>query len=530
MTPELTKVEVKLDKRYGTREVLKGATMSIAGGTVHALCGENGAGKSTLVKILAGVIKGDGGTLTIGERTIGVATWSRKAARAAHIGIVQQHGSFAPTLSVVENAVLGVEPTRGAGILSLDATAAALSALGKKIGLDVDPWARTDQLSLGAAQRAEIIAALHQGAKLLILDEPTAVLTPIEVDGLLETLRTLAKDGTSSVIVTHKLDEVRRVADEVTVIRAGETVTTFAAKGERRFDVGEIARAMVGAELPETTTAKPVATNAKDALVLDKVWVGSDVRGVSLTVRAGELVGVAGVDGNGQRELALAIAGLVDHAGSVSVGGRDVSRLSPRARLTGGLAHIPEDRHHGGLLLDATVGENATLGRADITGRFVVDRARVAMFGARAVKDLDIRPPDTDVLARALSGGNQQKIVVARELTRPDLKAVIASQPTRGVDLGAVARIHDRLRAAAAAGAGVLVISADLDELLALCHRIVVLLRGQIVGECAGDALKASDARGSLGAMRTGAPDVAVPAATTPTAEAAASAQKDGAS
>jgi simple sugar transport system ATP-binding protein len=267
--------------------------------------------------------------------------------------------------------------------------------------------------------------------------------------------------------------------------------------------------------LPETTSAKPVAVDAKDALVLDKVSVGSEVRAVSLTVRAGELVGVAGVDGNGQRELALAIAGLVRHTGTVTVGGRDVSRLSPRARLDGGLAHIPEDRHHGGLVLDATVGENAALGRADITGAFVVDRERVERFAAGAVKDLDIRPPDPDVLARSLSGGNQQKIVVARELTRPHLKAVVASQPTRGVDLGAVARIHDRLRASAAAGAGVLVISADLDELLALCHRIVVVLRGQIVGECAGDALKASTARGALGAMMTGATDASAPARVT---------------
>jgi simple sugar transport system ATP-binding protein len=508
---KLTKIQATLDKRFGTHEVLKGATLSIAGGTVHALCGENGAGKSTMVKIIAGVLAGDRGTIEMqwgtptGETvTTDVDRWNRRNARSVGIGIVQQHGSFAPTLSVVENTVLGVEPTKGP-VLDLHATAAAIAALGKRIGLDVDPWARAEQLSLGAAQRAEIVAALHHGAKLLILDEPTAVLAPVEVDGLLDTLRTLATQGTTIVIVTHKLDEVRRVADDVTVIRAGQTVATFAASGERRFDVRDIARAMVGADLPETTPAPPPAEDAKPALVLDRVTVGGDLRAASLTVRAGEIVGIAGVDGNGQRELALAIAGLTRHTGTVRLGATDVSRATPRARLAAGLAHIPEDRHHGGLVLDATVGENAALGRADITGRFVVNRERVARFATDAVKNLDIRPPDPDALARALSGGNQQKIVIARELSRPNLKVVVASQPTRGVDLGAVARIHDRLRAAAAAGAGVLVISADLDELLALCHRIAVLLRGTIVGESGGAALRADGSRAALGAMMTGA-------------------------
>jgi simple sugar transport system ATP-binding protein len=501
----VTKIVATIDKRFGTREVLRGATLSIADSSVHALVGENGAGKSTLVKIIAGVLKGDRGSLSVGDRTVDIAAWSRKAARAMGIGIVQQHGSFAPTLSVVENAVLGIEPTRGP-LLDLGATATALSTLGDKVGLPIDPWARADTLSLGAAQRAEIVAALHQGAKFLILDEPTAVLTPIEVDGLLETLRALAKQGTSIVIVTHKLDEVRAVADDVTVLRAGDTVATFAAaKDDVRLDVRAIARAMVGADLPETTPAPPPAADAKPALVLDKVTVGGDLRAASLTVRAGEIVGIAGVDGNGQRELALAIAGLTRHTGTVKLGATDVSRATPRARLAAGLAHIPEDRHHGGLVLDATVGENAALGRADITGRFVVNRERVAHFASDAVKNLDIRPPDPHALARALSGGNQQKIVIARELSRPNLRVVVASQPTRGVDLGAVARIHDRLRAAAAAGAGVLVISADLDELLALCHRIVVLLRGRIVGESGGDALRAEGSRASLGAMMTGA-------------------------
>jgi simple sugar transport system ATP-binding protein len=482
-------IRAELDKSFGVREVLRRARLEVAAGTVHALVGENGAGKSTLVKILAGVVPGDGGTLEIADKAIDVASWTRRAARAAGIGIVQQHGAFAGTLSVVENAVLGAEP---GWMMDLAPAAKALRELGEKVGLPVDPHARADRLPLGAAQRAEIVAALYAGAKLLVLDEPTAVLTPIEVDGLLATLRELAKAGTTIVLVTHKLDEVRAVADAVTVLRAGETVATFG-KGA---DTREIARAMVGSELPVPEPLAPPAEGAKVALEVA-------LPGIELAVRAGEIVGVAGVDGNGQRELALAIAGL-ERAGRVTIAGRDVSGATTAQRLAAGLAFIPEDRHHGGLVLDATVAENLALGRRDVTGAFAIDRARVHEHAAARIAELDVRPPDEDAVARALSGGNQQKLVIGRELSRPALAAVVAAQPTRGVDLGAVARIHDRLRAVAA-GAGVLVISADLDELLALCHRVVVLLRGKVVGELAGDALHAADARARLGAMMTGA-------------------------
>ena len=493
-------IDAVITKRYSGVDVLRGAELRVRAGTVHALVGENGAGKSTLVKILAGVVRADSGTLAVGGKEVALPRWTRQAARAAGIGIVQQHGAFAGALEVVENAVLGVEPTRGP-LLDLEDTARALAALGDKIGLPIDPRARTEALSLGEAQRAEIVSALYQGAKLLILDEPTAVLAPVEVEGLLATLRALAKEGTTIIIVTHKLDEVRTVADDVTVLRAGKTVATFT--GE--LDVAAIARAMVGADLPEPNQLPPPAADAQPALALTSVHVDRMLRGVSLTVKAGEIVGVAGVDGNGQRELALAIAGLARHTGSVRIGKTDVSRASARARLAAGLAHIPEDRHHGGLVLDASVAENLALGRPDITGRFVIDRARVATFARERIGELDIRPPDPAAFARSLSGGNQQKIVIARELSRPSLTCVLAAQPTRGVDLGAVARIHERLRAAVAAGAGVLVISADLDELLVLCHRVVVLLRGKIVGESAGAELNTAGARERLGSLMTGA-------------------------
>jgi general nucleoside transport system ATP-binding protein len=509
-------VDATLDKSYGGNQVLRAASLRVAEGTVHALVGENGAGKSTLVKILAGVVPADRGALEIAGSSQPLGGWNRATARRAGIGIVQQHGAFAGTLGIVENAVLGVEPARGP-LLELAEAARALRALGDKIGLPVDPWAPADSVSLGAVQRAEIVAALHHGARVLVLDEPTAVLTPVEVDGLLATLRELARQGMAIIIVTHKLDEVRAVADAVTVLRAGQTVATFAATdraSEPRFDVQAIARAMVGgSELPRATSLAAPAAEAPVRLSLAGVRVGRALHDITLDVRAGELVGVAGVDGNGQRELALAIAGLVEHGGRVRIADRDVTRASARRRLASGLAHIPEDRLHGGLVQDASIADNITLGRHDITGRFVVDRARVRAFATERVRELDVRPPDPDALVGALSGGNQQKIVIARELSRPNLAAVVASQPTRGVDLGAVARIHDRLRAAAEAGAAVLVISADLDELLALCHRVVVLLRGRLVGERAGDALRDETARAALGLLMTGAGGTARPEA-----------------
>jgi simple sugar transport system ATP-binding protein len=335
------------------------------------------------------------------------------------------------------------------------------------------------------------------------------VLTPVEVDGLLATLRRLAAEGTAIVLVTHKLDEVRAVADEVTVLRAGKTVTTFTASADAapgaRLDVAAIARAMVGTDLPAAPAAVAPAAGARTVLELSGVSVGSELRAIDLAVRAGEIVGVAGVDGNGQRELALAIAGLVRSTGEVRIGGQLASRASPAARFALGLAHIPEDRQHGGLWLDATIADNLALGRADVTGRFRTDRARVLAHARTQITELDIRPAAPAAVVRSLSGGNQQKVVIGRELSRRDLSCVLAAQPTRGVDLGAVVRIHDRLRSAAAAGAGVLVISADLDELLALCHRLVVLLRGRIVGERAGEALRDAGARNALGALMTGA-------------------------
>ncbi|MGE3458823.1 MAG: ABC transporter ATP-binding protein, partial [Kofleriaceae bacterium] len=441
--------------------------------------------------------------LVIAGTPIDLARWDRKRARAAGIGIVQQHGSFANTLSVVENAVLGSEP---GSWLALDATARALAERGDAVGLPIDPWAEAGTLSLGAAQRAEIVTALHHGAKLLILDEPTAVLAPREVEGLLDTLRGLAQIGTTIVLVTHKLDEVRAVADDVTVLRTGETVATFAANraaGAVRFDVRAIAEAMVGSALPDARADHEAAGAAPEALAISNVSVGNALVDVSLSIRGTEIVGVAGIDGNGQRELAHVIAGLVaPTGGEIWLGRTNVTELSPARRLALGLGHVPEDRLHGGVVLDATIADNLALGRSDITGRWRIDRRAVERHARTQIAELAIRPDDPLALVKSLSGGNQQKVVIGRELSRPNLRALVAAQPTRGVDLGAVKRIHERLREAARAGAGVLVISTDLDELLTICHRIVVVLRGRIVGEqLAGNP----DARLALAAMMTGA-------------------------
>lgn len=494
-------VRSTVDKRYGTRQVLTQASLAVNAGTVHALVGENGAGKTTLVGIIAGIVRADGGTLAFGDVEVALSTWNARLARDAGISIVQQHGAFAGALSVVENAVLGAEPVRH-GMLQLGAAENALRALGDRIGLVVEPNARVDRLSPGEVQRAEIVAALHAGARLLILDEPTAVLTPIEVAGLFETLRAIAARGTTIILVTHKLDEVRQIADGITVLRGGATVATFGAAAPP----AEVARAMVAGAGAVTTSELPaVYPDARPALELDHVSVRDAVHDVSLSVAAGELVGIAGVDGNGQRELALAVAGLMPHTGRIRVGNRDVSRATPATRLAAGLAYVPDDRHRGGLVLDDSIAQNLALGRRDITGRFRIDRARVAAHADAQIAALDIRPADRDAAARSLSGGNQQKIVIARELSRPSLVAVIASQPTRGLDFAAVGRIRDRLRAAAAANVGLLIISADLDELLVLCHRVVVMLRGRIVGERGGEALRDGSARSAVGELMTGA-------------------------
>jgi len=485
-------LEVEATKRYDGRTVLDAARLAVRARTIHALVGENGAGKSTLVSIAAGLVRPDGGEVRA----------------AVPIGLVPQHGALVPTLTIVENAVLGREPTR-AGLLELAPVAARLRAVGAEHGLAIDPAARAGALSVGEQQRAEIVIALWRGADLLVLDEPTAVLAPVEVAGLFAVLRRHVEGGGAVVIVTHKLDEVVAIADDVTVLRAGRVVERL--EGRAGIDVDRIARAMVGGDPPGRVAPPPAPTGGEVALAVRGLAVDDgDGRG---RVRVGEIAGIAGVEGNGQRELVLAIAGLLPpRAGTIAVAGRDVTTAKVAARHAAGLAHVPEDRHHVGLVLDASVEDNLALGTDH---RLVIDRGARRAAAERAIRDLDVRPPDPTAIAGELSGGNQQKVVVARELTRPGLRALVAAQPTRGVDIAAQALIHDRLRAVAAAGVGVLVVSADLDELLAICHRVAVIHRGRIVGELAGAALRTPEARVQLGALMTGA--TAGPATGSPT-------------
>ncbi|MBL8623698.1 MAG: ATP-binding cassette domain-containing protein [Myxococcales bacterium] len=499
-------MRVRASRRFGDCVALADAALEVAAGTVHALCGENGAGKSTLMRVVYGLERADRGELELGER-IDLARHGVAQAQARGVGMVHQHGMLVPTLTLADNAALGHEPVRG-GRYDRAAAARALVAAAARLGQRLDPDALAGDLTVGEQQRAELAMVAARATRLLILDEPTALLAPREVDALFAMVRAFADGGGAVVLVTHKLDEVMAVADEVTVLRAGRTVASWSAE----VTAAEIARAMIGGEPPPPATRAPTpAADAAIALAIEGVAApgprGGGAVDVTLRVAAGEVVGVAGVEGNGQRELALAVAGLAPVArGAVAVGGVDVTRATVAARRALGLAHVPEDRHLHGLVQGASVADNVALGRLAEVGRGpLIDRAAVATLTTQLLAAHDVRPADPAARAGALSGGNQQKLVVARELDRPGLRAVLAVHPTRGVDLAASARIHARLRDVAAAGAAVLLIAADLDELLALCHRVVVMHRGALAGELAGAALAAPDARARLGAWMVGA-------------------------
>jgi simple sugar transport system ATP-binding protein len=491
-----------IDKAYGDCVANAGAALRVARGSIHALVGENGAGKSTLLRIAYGELRADRGRLRVLGREVNRASWSPARAIAAGIGMVHQHFMLVPTLTVAENVVLGDEPHTPLGLLDLRRAVDDLRALGARLGLTVWPEARVGDLSVGEQQRVEIVKVLWRGADVLLLDEPTAVLSPPEVEGFLRTLRALREHGKTVILCTHRLDEVAAVADRVTVMRKGGVVATL----ERdEASPQAIARAMLGGEPPppvQFTAATPgdVVLAVSD-LVVPRPGAADAVAGVSLAVRGGEIVGVAGVEGNGQSELVLAIAGLVrPRAGRVRVAGREVTTASPAARAAAGLGHVPDDRHARGVVLGFSVAENLVLGRQR-EWPWLVHHGKVGAFAARLVADFGVVPTDVDAPLASLSGGNQQKVVVARELTRPGLRALLLAQPTRGVDLGAADLIRRRVREVRDAGAGVLLVSSDLAELRELCDRIVVMRRGRIAGEVARGA--ASD--DALGALMTGA-------------------------
>ncbi len=470
-----------LSKAYGDCVSNRDVSLTVERGTVHAVVGENGAGKSTLLNIVYGNTHGDSGRLFIKDEEVPLHRHSPGGSIARGVGMVHQHFMLVPDLSVVENIVLGREPRRGP-FVDLARATEEIAGAAARLKLDVDPRRKVGELSVGQQQRVEIVKALWRGADILLLDEPTAVLTPPEVKELLRALEELAAEGKTIVLVTHKLEEVVAVAERTTVMRGGRVVKEF----PRGTSTTEMAGAIVG-----TLPAPPPARSGERGdvvLAVRDLHVGSAVHGVSLQVRAGEILGIAGVVGNGQTELVLAIAGLLPIArGTIELAGRDLGRASPAARLEAGLGHVAEDRHLRGMILDFDLAENLLLGRQHEQPRFL-DRKRLES-GARArLVELDVRPPDPTAVARSLSGGNQQKVVMARELGRPHLRALLAAEPTRGVDIGASAAIHARILAAASAGAAVLLVSSELTELRALADRLVVFYRGRVAAELGPDA------------------------------------------
>jgi simple sugar transport system ATP-binding protein len=462
-----------VEKRFGETFAVRGATCAFRAGEIHAVCGENGAGKSTLLKLVAGMLVPDAGEVVVGSTPLEPHT-PREGIRRG-VAMVLQHFALIPVFTTLENIVLGAEPGQ-LGLIDHAAARARIEAIGVELGAKLPLDARVESLGIGDRQRIEIARALFRDARLVILDEPTAVLTKTEAAALYATVRRLADAGKGIVVVTHKMDEVRTHADVVSVMRRGELVFTkgLDRSGDVDAQVEEVTAAIMGAVAStrrSESRAAPVDScfdAAEEVLVMKDVRVGRGLAGASLTLRAGEIVGVAGVEGNGQRELVSVLAG---------------DSPADEGTIRGGpFAIVHEDRQTEGLVLDASLRDNIVLGELGRFTRWGVLALSALELEARTRLDRSGAPPDLDRAARTLSGGNQQKIVVTRTLAR-GAKVVVAAQPTRGVDLAASLDIHAELREVARRGAGVLVISADIDELRALASRILVLARGRFVGE-----------------------------------------------
>jgi len=461
-------------------------------GEVLGLLGENGAGKSTLMNILSGLYRPDSGEILI-DGTPRTFTDPRQAIDAG-IGMVHQHFQLVPVFDVVEAVSLGAESVRGPlGTFDRTAARARVVELSERHGLDVNPDARIEDLPVGVRQRVEILKVLYRQSDILVLDEPTAVLTPSEAGELFAIVRGLARAGTTVIFITHKLNEVLEVADRITVLRRGRVAGTVEPQAATRETLANL---MVGRDV-ELTVVKGPATPGDVVLSVRDLHVRDDrehpaVRGVNLEVRAGEIVALAGVQGNGQTELVEAIVGLrTPDSGTIWMDGHETTSLSPRQVSDLGVAHVPEDRMRDGLIGAMTVAENFVLDtyhREPYSRRGSLHPAAIADGAASAVHDYDVRTPSIETLAGALSGGNQQKVVVAREFSRP-VKLVVAAQPTRGLDVGSIEYIHRRLVEQRDAGAAVLIVSTELDEVLAVGDRVAVMLGGTIV-----DVLEGTDA------------------------------------
>jgi ABC-type uncharacterized transport system ATPase subunit len=472
-----------ITKRFPGVVANKDIELRVARGEVHAIVGENGAGKSTLMKTLYGMHRPDEGQILVDGREVHLR--SPNDAIAAGIGMVHQHFMLADYFTVLENIVLGSEPTKG-GRLDLATARRRILEISESYSLGLQPDALVEDLGVGDRQRVEIAKVLYRGATILILDEPTAVLVPQEVDELFGNLAELKREGLTVIFISHKLDEVRKVADSITVIRRGTTVGTADPKTTTARQLAEM---MVGAELPTPATRDSTVRDTP-VLRIDHLTVAGSVGGrasvddVTMTVREGEVVGIAGVEGNGQAELIDAILGLrVPSAGTVLLGDEDITAWSTRRRRENGVGFIPEDRHRQGMLLEAPLWENRILGHQTrppaVKGAFI-DRKAARADTARIMQDYDVRAPGPNTPAVALSGGNQQKLIVGREMSAHP-RVLLAAHPTRGVDVGAQSVIWELLKDARAEGLGIVLVSADLEELIGLSDTLHVMLRGRLV-------------------------------------------------
>lgn len=457
--------------------------LTVKQGEIHALLGENGAGKSTLMNILFGLYQPDEGEILIKEKPVTIT--GPTMANKLGIGMVHQHFMLVPPFTVTENIILGDERSKR-GMIDYKKAERHIQELSDRYGLRVDPKAKISEISVGMQQRVEILKTLYRGADTLIFDEPTAVLTPQEIDELIEIMRNLVKEGKTILFITHKLKEIMAACHRVTVIRRGKVIKTL---NVSETDEKQLAALMVGREVSFTVDKKDATPGEPVLTVKDLVVEGSRgveaLRGLDLEVRAGEIVGLAGVDGNGQTELIEAITGLRPvKSGTIQLKNRDITHFKPRKVTEAGVGHIPEDRHKRGLVLDFTVSENMVLQtyyRPPYSKGWAIQFAEVDKYAKRLIQEFDVRTPDEHTPVRALSGGNQQKAIIAREVDRdPDL--LIAAQPTRGLDVGAIEFIHRRLVEQRDKGKAVLLVSLELDEIMKLSDRVAVINGGRIVG------------------------------------------------
>lgn len=471
-----------ITKKYGALTANREVHFDLGKGEVHALVGENGAGKTTLMRILYGMEQPTSGSIRVNGKEVSFASPSQ--AMASGIGMVHQHFMLFPSFTIAENIVIGREPSKNGGVFDRNEAAKIAQELGEKYGMPVDPWKKAGECSLGMQQRVEILKVLYQGADIIILDEPSAVLTPLEVKELLVNIRELTKLGKSFILITHKLQEVMEVSDRITVLRDGVVTGTLNAKDT---DVEHLSRLMVGRELVRMEK-KPFhpgdAVLEIEGVSIQGSKEQTSLQNINLTVHAGEVIGVAGISGNGQSELIQAIAGLRPvKAGAIRLTGKDITKLSVREIRETGLAHIPEDRYMWGAAKDATVLDNGLMGHQHkLQNKGIISSRKVRKKVEEWIQRFGVKTGSVETKAQYLSGGNLQKLIAAREFAH-EAPFLIAAEPTRGVDIGAMETIHKELLHQRDKGAAILLVSSELSEILQLSDRIVVLYEGKIVGE-----------------------------------------------